>query len=132
MPRRRLRPLIVLSVCGAAMMLLGWCGSIGYFSSVNAPDESLSLWKASRLALTDIVQARKEHRVSDAHYRAAVVVAHEIDPLRAVLKETADAREANRWNPLAAYRYSDVRTRFIRLLEQLENLRDTIPTTRPA
>jgi hypothetical protein len=67
--------------------------------------------------------------VDDATYRAAVVRAEQIDPLRLVLKDAAYRKHEHRWSIGAAYKYHLVRQRFITLLEQLENFRNAM---RPA
>jgi uncharacterized membrane protein YphA (DoxX/SURF4 family) len=57
--RRRLIALAIAVVIGLLTTCAAWLVSIGYFSSVNAPDESLALRKAARQALADITEYRK-------------------------------------------------------------------------
>jgi hypothetical protein len=128
--RRRLIALAIVGIIGLLTTFIAWLASIGYFSSVNAPDESLALRKDARLVLADITTYRKAGGVDDATYRAAVVRAEQIDPMRGVLKDAAYRKLEHRWSIGAAYKYHLARQRFIVLLEQLENFRDAMrPTT---
>jgi hypothetical protein len=128
--RRRLIALAIAIVIGLLTTCASWLVSIGYFSSVNAPDESLALRKAARQALADITEYRQAGGVDDATYRAAVVRAEQIHPLRQVLKDAAYRKLEHRWSIGAAYKYHLARQRFIVLLEQLENFRTAMrPTT---
>jgi hypothetical protein len=122
-------PRAALAVVGGVIVVVAWLLWIGYFKR-NAIADSWLIRQAAYDAYTPVVAARRRHELDDATFWAAEVRAHQITPLLNLLDQLADERTAHPYSIFAAYRYHHVRGEAIATLEQLQNFRDALPSTR--